>query len=285
MIRRKASVDKDVETVEYGNGSNAQIPLGGETATFNMPPRTRRRRKKAQSCFRSWLIHLQLRSDRNKTIETLSGKRKGSSQQRSRSDNSIFFCVLLSGLICLLLVTMGIYYVVATTDDRNGNLILRSSTTIPPDMIERINEFRPPVAELPILLHLGDKHSHHQYGHHSTDGEFYYPSKLHSHSDKADYGGIDMKLLANDDQKRQIYIMVEDLQGDFRSLNHERDDDYEIYWNFDDDKERNPYLLFTDYNDSMEGRCRRVSWHRYNLQACNSMHELDLVTHTPRFVG
>jgi hypothetical protein len=52
------------------------------------------------------------------------------------------------------------------------------------------------------------------------------------------------------------------------------------------DIERNPYIQFDDYRpEEMEGRCRRVPWHRYNLPSCNAMHELDLVTNTPRFVG
>ena len=50
-----------------------------------------------------------------------------------------------------------------------------------------------------------------------------------------DFGDIDLKLLAGDDQQRQIYIMVQDRQGEARSLDAERDDDFEEnYYAFDD---------------------------------------------------
>ena len=101
-----------------------------------------------------------------------------------------------------------------------------------------------------------------------------------------DFGSLDLRLLPDDNTKRQIYTMIEDIRGDPRSLDAERDDDYEPYWNFDDDIERNPYILYKNYDPStMEGRCRRTSWHRGHYSVCNSMHELDLLTNTPRFVG
>lgn len=280
MLRRqKAGADRQPTP------SSPLVPLGGDTqVTPASSTKLRRRRKKHRGCLRSCLVSLGLVNDR----KTLSGKPKGSTR---RGGDWIPLCAVLSSLACFFVVTMSIYtYVVGT---ENQNLILQATTHIDSEMIDALLELRPSVDEeedLPLLFFQQDKQKHRSKHHHSeTDGEFYYPSRLSHHAEKEadyiDFGGIDVRLLPDDDHKRQIYIMVEDLQGDPRSLDQERDDDYEIYWNFDDDKERNPYLLYTAYDKSMEGRCRRTSWHRGHYPICNSMHELDLLTNTPRFVG
>lgn len=289
MHRRKANEAnaKDGPDV-MGEGSIAgqshmAVPMGD--LPFSNTTQTRRRRKKAQGLFRSCLIRLGIRGGRTKKLDgiyihtTKRGRGGGSS-----------FCFCVASLVFFFATSLALYQALRWMDARNANLVIRSTTSIPIEIYTALEDLRPLEygKELPVvLLSGGNKHSKHK---HKKLTEFHYPDELgHKQVKEAEYldfGGIDLKLLASPDQKRVIYIMVEDLQGDARSLNQERDDDMEMYWAFDDDIERNPYNLYDTYiPEKMDGRCRRLPWHRYNLPSCNSMHELDLVTNTPRFVG
>ena len=271
MLRRqKAGAD------QYTAPSPSQIPLGGDVQVTPPHARPRRKRTKNKGRIHSCLVSLRLVSDR----KTLSGKRKGSTGGGSGRS----FCATISIVACLFVVIFGLYMVVIGTGSKHPKL--RATTHIDSELIDAILELRPTGDEeedIPLLLpHHSSKKSH--------SGDFFYPSKLGRTARKEgqyiDFGPIDLRLLPDDGTKRQIYVMVGDIQGDPKSLDAERDDDYEPYWNFDDDIERNPYMLYTDYDAStMEGRCRRTSWHRGNYPVCNSMHELDLLTNTPRFVG
>jgi len=189
-------------------------------------------------------------------------------------------------------MTLTIYYLVEGTNNRS--VVLQATTYITSDLRNSLVKLRPSgniEDDLPLLFQVREKPRRQRNAFHKDikTNQFYYPrllsKKLADEGEFIDFGGIDIKLLPDDNTKRQIYIMVEDVQGNPRSLNQERDDDYEPYWNYDDDIERNPYKLYDYWEDWMEGRCRRVSWHRGNYQTCNNFHELDLVTHTPRFVG
>lgn len=300
MIRRKQNgvrgstrkyVDDDFRDVEGGEGGQAPIASPpGSVGGLPLPrqyPRPRRR-KKNQNPFRSCLVRLQLFSDRSTKIES-SLTRSG----RKRLFERISLSFLLAGLIFVLLITLGLYMSLTGSEQKSKRNIILPYTrnSIPQHLMTAVR----PEADtdlLPILIHeeeYGWNGKHSKKNHQFSDGSFRYPGHLGpmemKEAEYVDFGDIDLKLLANDDAKRQIYIMVEDLQGIYRSLYQQRDDDYEQYWAFDDDIERNPYTLFDNYNKGMEGICRRVSWYRLDLQNCNSMHELDLVTNTPRFIG
>ncbi|CAB9500486.1 Probable serine/threonine-protein kinase [Seminavis robusta] len=284
MIRRKQG-SKD--TAEADAHVPVTIPLGdGHTIGTTTQPR-RRRKKKTQGFVRSCLVRLRIVSPPRKTIES------GLAASRAKGGDGCTCCSLLSGFVVFLLLCLGAYYVLLE-GQKSKNLIIRSTNNFPEELVSEISEIRLSKEEhdaLPLLLGRNSQEDPNQKDDDDSTGrEFQYPKDLGHKEQKemayVDFGSIDLKLLANDDQKRQIYIMVEDLQGEARSLNEERDDDYEnYYWGFDDDIERNPYTLYSNYNPSMEGRCRRVSWHRYNFPTCNSLHELDLITNTPRFVG
>jgi len=315
-LRQSASIGADPQQQQHhnissGNGpASPLLPLGGDVSAstqYNTPSKNtprRRRKKAAPSCFRSCLIALRIVDDprESKTIESLSSKSRSSPSHRGgggRIVDQMSCCILISSLVCFLMVTLGLYNIAVKTDNRN--LMIRATTNISPELMASLADYRPPSfeleeenKELPILLFSNHK-PHHKKHHRDSDEDdeedegFYYPDELGRKQEREstymDFGGIDIKLLPDDDQKRQIYIMVEDRHGSARSLGAPRDDDYDEYWNFDDDILRNPYRDYNEFNPSMDGRCRRVSWHRYNFQTCNNLHEMDLVTNTPRFVG
>ena len=138
-------------------------------------------------------------------------------------------CICFSGLACFLMISLACYKAVEWLDGSNSNPIVRSTTSIPDDLFSSLEDLRPLGKELPIVLY---QHQHKK----NTKNilEFNYPDELGHReareADFVDFGDIDLKLLSSEEQKRQIYIVVEDLRGEARSLDRERDDDMENYW-------------------------------------------------------
>jgi hypothetical protein len=213
--------------------------MGGES---NLPTSIlpHRRKKKKKGWFRSCLIRLQLVSERRKTIES------GLSASRGRKiafPERCSFCFCVACMAFTFVISLGLYNSLVAVDRRYANLIVRSTTNFPEDLVAEISNMRRSDIELnalPIVLYNGEttlsaKHD----VEHSLGGKFHYPHELHRKEQRemmyVDFGDIDLKLLAGDDQKRQMYILVKDRQGEARSLNAARDDDFdEIYYAFDD---------------------------------------------------
>lgn len=222
MIRRKHTKDPQ------GDGSNTQVPMGD--AGLPLSTQTiRRRKKKTYGIFRTCLIRLRILSDRRKKIDShsISGKRGATGTHRGGEDGIMY--LYLSSLVSLLMISFGLYKTLEWLEGgENSNLILPATANIIPiDLFSSLGDLRPTGKDLPVVFYKSNSKS-------PTNKIVYfnYPDRLHHReareAEYVDFGDIDLKLLATEDQKRQIYIMVEDLQGDARSLDRERDDDMEM---------------------------------------------------------
>ena len=134
------------------------------------------------------------------------------------------------------MVSFGLYQALMWIEAMNSNVVLRAVTNLHTLewMEASLSELRG--KDIPLLMYRPKQKKHR----HRDDEEppedafqtFFYPEPLHHRelreSEYVDFGQIDLKLLSTEDQKRQIYIMVEDLQNDARSLDRERDDDMEM---------------------------------------------------------
>ncbi|CAB9518281.1 Probable serine/threonine-protein kinase [Seminavis robusta] len=304
MLRRKAGKD----LAETDTNSQVSIPLGGATVGTvgtssgiyssgdggTATQARHRRKRKSHGWMKSCWVRLSgiipgstsSRSSRRK-IESGLAANHLQMHTNSRAKDK---CTGWIAIVFLLVVLLGAFHYYTGTLEiaKHKYLVLPSNTNLPESLISEVleSELRLSIEDhealsLLILMH-ADSTTTIRRGIH-------YPRELGHKQQRemqyVDFGNIHLRLLPNDEQKRQIYRLIQDLQGDPRSLNEARDDDYDGYYAFDDDIEKNPYSDYDDYTPSMEGRCRRVAWHRYNLPNCNAMHELDLVTNTPRFVG
>ncbi|CAJ1969152.1 unnamed protein product [Cylindrotheca closterium] len=93
-----------------------------------------------------------------------------------------------------------------------------------------------------------------------------------------DYGDLTINLLADDKEGRQIF-RDRKLEGtDYRPPDADRDDDQELYYDFDDDINRGIHADSTKH-------CRRMSEHRFNFQNCNRFHEQSLLEQNVKFLA
>ena len=138
MLRRKPSgftagtkkgLDEDFRDVEGGEPSSPPSSLPGQTRQYaSSRPQ---RKKKGQSVLCSCLLRLRLLSDRKKIESSLT---RGGGSKKKMFDR-MSFCVLFLGLICVLLVVMGLYYALARVEEKSSKIVLPSNQMIPRDLV------------------------------------------------------------------------------------------------------------------------------------------------------
>lgn len=95
---------------------------------------------------------------------------------------------------------------------------------------------------------------------------------------KPDYGDLEIQFLAEMNVPRVIYVDPLEWESDWEP--HEADtneDDFDTYYAFDDDIQRNPYRDYEDDYIKTSKHCRRVAWHRNLPINCNAIHEFDFL--------
>lgn len=97
------------------------------------------------------------------------------------------------------------------------------------------------------------------------------------------YGGIDVRMIQDDDLPRTIFRHGDDLRNSYMSKG-DGDDTVSWYYRVDDVVERNPTLQFDDdvfakqqenKEDEEAKSCRPNAWERIVHENCNTFHELD----------
>mmetsp|Transcript_33674 Transcript_33674/g.81644 ORF Transcript_33674/g.81644 Transcript_33674/m.81644 type:complete len:541 (-) Transcript_33674:38-1660(-) len=93
-----------------------------------------------------------------------------------------------------------------------------------------------------------------------------------------DYGDLSLDML-NDDTLGRLTLRDFKLEErDYRSLDASRDDDQELYYDFDDDVNRGIHA-------DPSKHCRRMSEHRLNFQNCNRFHEQNILEQDVHFLA
>lgn len=101
-----------------------------------------------------------------------------------------------------------------------------------------------------------------------------------------DYADLDLVFFEEDNVPRPIVHDFHLDKTEYREPEAKFDDDYDLYYAFDDDYERG-YITAYDSNDKVDEkkRCRRTSFHRRNLQNCNNIHEVGQLESRYTFLG